>query len=202
MFNGLPKAGAGMRRRQFLGLVGGAAIWPLAARAQQKERLRRVDVLLAELNEDDPYYEGRLRALTEALRRPLPPRLKFASSCRSFSLLVVEGPIRAIEQPINLALHDEVVLMQYFDLLGAQRDSSIAPAEADVRVMAFWLGKLTNFHEEAHSMDDACTNWAEEFFSRMRSAEIGIHHHIAGAYLLRYAQERSWRGGQPPSVER
>jgi hypothetical protein len=40
-------------------------------------------------------------------------------------------------------------------------------------------------------MDDACTNWAEEFFSRMRSAEIGI---IAGAYLLRYAQERSWRG--------
>ena len=49
-------------------------------------------------------------------------------------------------------------------------------------------------HEEAYSMDDACTNWAEEFFSRMRSAEIGIHHHIAGAYLLRYAQERSWRG--------
>ena len=43
-------------------------------------------------------------------------------------------------------------------------------------------------------MDDACTNWAGEFFSRMRSAEIGIHHHIAGAYLLRYAQERFWRG--------
>jgi ISXO2-like transposase domain len=49
-------------------------------------------------------------------------------------------------------------------------------------------------HEEAYSMDDACTNWVEEFFSRMRSAEIGIHHHIAGAYLLRYAQQRSWRG--------
>ena len=49
-------------------------------------------------------------------------------------------------------------------------------------------------YEEAYSMNDACTNWAEEFFSRMRSAEIGIHHHIAGAYLLRYAQERSWRG--------
>jgi hypothetical protein len=43
-------------------------------------------------------------------------------------------------------------------------------------------------------MDDACTNWAEEFFARMRSAEIGIRHHVAGAYLLRYGQKRSWRG--------
>jgi hypothetical protein len=47
-------------------------------------------------------------------------------------------------------------------------------------------------HEEAYSADGACTNMAEEFFSRMRRAEIG-HHHIAGAYLLRYAQEASWR---------
>jgi len=37
------------------------------------------------------------------------------------------------------------------------------------------------------------TNGAEEFFSRMRRAEIGHHHHIAGTYLVRYAQEASWR---------
>lgn len=48
-------------------------------------------------------------------------------------------------------------------------------------------------HQEAYSVDGACTNWAEEFFSRMRRAEIGHHHHIAGQYLLRYAQEASWR---------
>ena len=48
-------------------------------------------------------------------------------------------------------------------------------------------------HEEAYSQDGACTNWAEEFFSRMRRAEIGHHHHIAGQYLLRYAQEATWR---------
>jgi transposase-like protein len=48
-------------------------------------------------------------------------------------------------------------------------------------------------HEQAYSLDGACTNWAEEFFSRMRRMEIGHHHHIAGAYLLRYAQEASWR---------
>jgi transposase-like protein len=48
-------------------------------------------------------------------------------------------------------------------------------------------------HQEAYSLDGACTNWAEEFFSRMRRAEIGHHHHIAGPYLLHYAQEASWR---------
>jgi hypothetical protein len=50
-------------------------------------------------------------------------------------------------------------------------------------------------------MDDACTNWTEEFFSRMRSAEIGIHHHIAGAYRAVCSREVLERG-QPPSVER
>ncbi len=48
-------------------------------------------------------------------------------------------------------------------------------------------------HQEAYSQDGACTNWAELFFSRMRRAEIGHHHHVAGAYLLRYAQEAAWR---------
>src|SRR5665811_2520515 len=48
-------------------------------------------------------------------------------------------------------------------------------------------------HQEAYSFDGACTNQAEEYFSRLRRAEIGIHHHIAGAYLRRYAQESSWR---------
>ncbi len=48
-------------------------------------------------------------------------------------------------------------------------------------------------HEEAYSLAGACTNWAEEFFSRMRRAEIGHYHKISGDYLLRYAQEASWR---------
>jgi len=37
------------------------------------------------------------------------------------------------------------------------------------------------------------TNGAEGFFSRMRRSEIGHHHHIAGVYLIRYAQESAWR---------
>jgi transposase-like protein len=48
-------------------------------------------------------------------------------------------------------------------------------------------------HQEAYSMNGACTNWAELFFSRLRRAEAGHHHHVAGPYLLRFAQEAAWR---------
>jgi hypothetical protein len=48
-------------------------------------------------------------------------------------------------------------------------------------------------HQLAYSDQGACTNGAESFFSRLRRAEAGHHHHIAGAYLARYAQESAWR---------
>jgi transposase-like protein len=48
-------------------------------------------------------------------------------------------------------------------------------------------------HSEAYSTPDGCTNMAESFFSRLRRAEIGTHHHIAGPYLANYAAEMDWR---------
>jgi len=48
-------------------------------------------------------------------------------------------------------------------------------------------------HSVCYSDGEACTNQAESFFSRLRRAEIGIHHHIAGPYLNAYADEMSWR---------
>jgi hypothetical protein len=44
--------------------------------------------------------------------------------------------------------HGEVFHKQSLDLLGAHRDSRVIPAEADVRVMAFRLSKLTNFPDK------------------------------------------------------
>ena len=53
--------------------------------------------------------------------------------------------------------------------------------------------KRVNHSVEYKGEDGACTNQAESYFSRLRRAEMGIHHRISGHLLQAYADEMAWR---------
>ena len=57
-----------MRRREFITLLGSAAAWPVAARSQQTERVRRIGVLM-EYAESDSDAQARVAAFRDGLQK-------------------------------------------------------------------------------------------------------------------------------------
>jgi hypothetical protein len=57
-----------VKRREFIALLGGAAVWPLMARAQQSERKRRIGVLMAHAESDREFHDY-LSAFRDGLQK-------------------------------------------------------------------------------------------------------------------------------------
>jgi putative ABC transport system substrate-binding protein len=64
----MTEEGTIMKRREFITLLGSAAAWPLTAHAQQRERIRRVGVLVG-LAENDPEIKARLAGFRQGLEK-------------------------------------------------------------------------------------------------------------------------------------
>jgi putative ABC transport system substrate-binding protein len=126
-----------MKRRQFITLLGGAAAWPLAARAQQSERVRRVGVLMS-FAASDPDAQLRIGVFDKGMRdlgwiegRNLHTEYRWApedgDGLRNYAReLVRMAPdvILVNSTPATLALHEQggsvpAVFVQVTDPVGA-----------------------------------------------------------------------------------
>ena len=108
-----------MRRREFITLMGGAAAaWPLAARAQQSERMRRIGVLM-HTGADEPEAQACFAAFMQGLQEirlgrwaQYADRLSLerggracANMRQNWSRSVRRSPARRAALPIDLAMN-------------------------------------------------------------------------------------------------
>jgi putative tryptophan/tyrosine transport system substrate-binding protein len=116
-----------VRRRDLITLLGGAAAaWPLMARAQQPDRIRRIGVLVG-LAEDDPETKARLSAFRQGLEK------RGWSEGRNFSIDIRFAPGSSADRaqvPAKelIVLQPEVILAQSTPVVAAlQRETRTIP---------------------------------------------------------------------------
>jgi len=115
-----------VNRRGFITLLGGAAAWPLASRAQQADRIRRIAVL-SPMAEDDPETKARLSAFRQGLEK------RGWSEGRNVSIDIRFAPGSSADRAQVLAkeliaLQPEVILAQSTPVFAAlQRETRTIP---------------------------------------------------------------------------
>jgi putative ABC transport system substrate-binding protein len=158
-----------VKRRQFLSLLGGAAAWPLAARAQQGERIRRIGILISGV-ENDRGRQVNLAALREGLAklgwiegRNLQIDLRFGAGD--------PGHIRASAAEL-VGLAPDVMVTNVSTTRAVQEQTQTIPivittggdpvANGLIRNIARPEGNITGFISNEPSIAGKCLEWLKE----------------------------------------
>ncbi|EBA06261.1 IS1595-like element ISSst2 family transposase [Sagittula stellata] len=153
------------------------------------ENAREAGALKGDVEVDGAYFGGYVKPANERKDRKDRRKLENQTGKRQVVVVVRERGGRTVTS-VGKTEAEGVQLVART----VERGATVHADEAshwDRLAAAFPIKRIN--HKEAYSKDGACTNQAESFFSRLRRAEIGTHHHIAGAYLGAYAAEMAWR---------
>jgi len=138
---------------------------------------------------DGAYFGGHVRPANRATDRIDRRRAENQSGKRRVVVVMRERDGRTLAQVFG-AEEAAVPVIRQRIALGTVVHADESPAWNPLHAK-FAMQRIN--HQDGYSVDGACTNGAESFFSRLRRGELGHHHHIAGPYLVRYAQEAAWR---------
>ena len=144
--------------------------------------------LSGEVEIDGAYFGGYVKPANHKEHR-LDRRLRYIQNGKRRVVVIMRQRKGGTLPFVFKAEHDSIGIISQHVALGSTIYADEAPSWDHLH--ARYLTKRIN-HSQAYSHDGACTNQAESFFSRLRRAEIGTHHHIAGPYLS-YASEMAWR---------
>jgi len=149
-----------MKRREFITLLGGAAPWPLAARAQQAEQVQRVGVLMVQA-EDDPDAKARLAGFRQGLEslgwlegRNIRLDIRFAPGGAHVQVLAKElvalqpDVILAHTTPATLAVQQEtraipIVFANIADPVGSGFVASLARPGGNITGLLLFEASIT-----------------------------------------------------------
>lgn len=150
---------------------------------------RQVEQLTGHVEVDGAYFGGHIRPANYKADRIDRRRAKYQTGKRKVVVVMRERGGRTIANVFKSEGQSVA------HIANAVHPTATVYADEAVHwdaLHARFLTKRIN-HQHAYSDNGACTNQAESFFSRMRRAEIGTHHHISGQYLYAYASEMAWR---------
>lgn len=147
------------------------------------------DKLAGEVEVDGAYFGGHIRPANYKADRIDRRRAKYQTGKRRVVVVMRERGGRTSTAVFN---NEGQSVPHVANMIDANATVYADEAVHWDALHARFLTKRIN-HQVAYSHDGASTNMAESFFSRLRRAEIGTHHHISGRHLAAYASEMTWR---------